>query len=66
MAAVVVIVNESDRSSLNPEGQTAKVYQFGELKGLFNVSTGSRKVKTTTDGREYGVTRGGFLDLKTL
>jgi hypothetical protein len=62
MAKVVIIVNESDRTEVNPEGQTAKLYHFGELKGLFNVSTGSRKIKTTTDGREYmAITREGFF-----
>ena len=62
MAKVVIIVNESDRTEINPEGQTAKLYHFGELKGIFNVSTGSRKIKTTTDGREYmAITREGFF-----
>ena len=62
MAKVVIIVNESDRTENNPEGQTAKLYHFGELKGIFNVSTGSRKIKTTTDGREYmAITREGFF-----
>tara|TARA_B100000925_G_scaffold291862_1_gene282006 strand:+ start:1722 stop:2525 length:804 start_codon:yes stop_codon:yes gene_type:complete len=67
LAAVVIIVNESDRSISNPEGQTAKVFHFGELKGIFSVSTGSRKVKTTTDGRQYiAITREGFFRPKKL
>jgi hypothetical protein len=67
LAKVVVIVNESDRSDRNPEGQTAKVYQFGDLKGTFNVSTGSRKIKTTSDGRQYkAITREGFFRPKKV
>ena len=61
LASVVVIVNESDRSDKNPEGQTAKVYHKGELVHTFNVSTGSRKTKVTTSGRKYiAVTPEGF------
>jgi hypothetical protein len=61
LAKVVVIVNESNRSEVNPEGQTAKVFHQGELVNQFDVSTGSRKTKTTTSGRKYiAVTPEGF------
>ena len=61
LAEVVVIVNESDRSEKNPEGQTAKVYHQGELLHTFDVSTGSRKIKVTTSGRRYvAITPAGF------
>ena len=61
LAEVVVIVNESDRSKENPEGQTAKLYHHGKLLHSFNVSTGSRKVKITTSGRSYvAITPAGF------
>jgi len=62
LAKIVVIVNESDRSEENPEGQTAKLYHLGELVNTFNVSTGSRKTKTTTSGRKYvAKTSAGFF-----
>ncbi len=61
LAKVVVIVNESDRTEENPEGQTAKLYHLGKLVNTFNVSTGSRKTKITTSGRKYiAITSEGF------
>ena len=61
LAEVVVIVNESDRSAENPEGQTARLYHHGVLLHQFDVSTGSRKTKVTTSGRSYvAVTPEGF------
>lgn len=66
LAKIVVIVNESDRSENNPEGQTAKVYHLGKLVYQYNVSTGSRKTKTTTSGRKYiAQTPAGFYRPKS-
>lgn len=61
-AKIVIIINEGDRTSKNPEGQTLKLYKDGKFIAGYNVSTGSRKKKTTTSGRTYiAVTPHGFF-----
>ncbi len=52
-AEVVVVIDKSRRSIKNAQGQTATVYIGGSFYSIYDVSTGTEEVKTTTSGRQY-------------
>jgi hypothetical protein len=56
IARIVVVINKSNRSEINPEGQTLRIYQDGVYLHEFDTSTGTEKNKKTTSGRVYKAT----------
>lgn len=65
LSPVVIIVNKSNRTPSNPEGQTAKLFLNGKLEGQFDVATGINQMVETTSGKLYfAQTPVGFYRIK--
>jgi lipoprotein-anchoring transpeptidase ErfK/SrfK len=56
IAKIVVVINKGNRTEINPQGQTLRVYQDGVYLHEFDTSTGTEKSKRTTSGRVYRAT----------